>query len=331
MDPNEAHEILQEQINNIEEDQQNDDISINSNPTGENQDDSNEKPTVNNEDDTDNNNVDNEVEENENEPIAQDQEPEYEAAEQTTRSGCMIKAPNFFYLHQHHLFTQGHKVAEYTMETGNFIAKTMHYLNNLVSSKKYAFLETYSLKKGLKNFVQKGYDAALGEIKQLHDRVVFKPMHVNELLQQEKKRAMESLIFLVEKRDGRVNARACANINKEEGASPAAATESILLTATIDAKEHRDIMSADISNAFVQTDMVNDGNEKVIMKIRGPLVHMLVSLDPVLYNPFVVSDNADKVLYVQLLRSLYGTLQAALLFYKKLKRDLESIRFKINP
>jgi hypothetical protein len=85
---------------------------------------------------------------------------------------------------------------------------------------------------------------------------------------------MESLIFLVEKRDGRVKARACANgstqreyINKEDAASPTAATESILLTATIDAKENCDIMSADIPNAFVQTDMENNGSEKVVMKI----------------------------------------------------------------
>jgi Reverse transcriptase (RNA-dependent DNA polymerase) len=149
---------------------------------------------------------------------------------------------------------------------------------------------------------------------------------------------MESLIFLVEKRDGRVKARACANgssqreyISKEDAASPTAATESILLTATIDAKENRDIMTADIPNAFVQTDMTSEGNEKMVMKIRGPLVDMLVSLDPALYQPFVVAENKDKILYVQLLKALYGTLQAALLFYKKLRKDLESVGFKVNP
>ena len=81
-------------------------------------------------------------------------------------------------------------------------------------------------------------------------------------------------------------------------------------------------MSADIPNAFVQTDMKSDGDEKVIMKIRGPFVDMLVSLDPVLYIPFVVYEGNDKVLYVILLKALYGTLQAALLFYKKFKLDL---------
>ena len=72
-------------------------------------------------------------------------------------------------------------------------------------------------------------------------------------------------------------------------------------------------------------------NEKVIMKIRGALVEMLISLDPELYKPFVIDENGKMVIYVELLKALYGTLQAALLFYKKLKKDLESIGFKINP
>ena len=37
------------------------------------------------------------------------------------------------------------------------------------------------------------------------------------------------------------------------------------------------------------------------------------------------------MIYVQLLKAVYGTLQAALLFYKKLKKDLVRIGFKINP
>ena len=101
------------------------------------------------------------------------------------------------------------------------------------------------------------------------------------------------------------------------------------MTGTIEAKERRDILSSDIPHAFVQTDMT--GDEKVIMKIRGPLVEMLISLDPELYKPFVIYENGVMVVYVELLKALYGTLQAALLFYKKLKKDLESIGFKINP
>ena len=71
---------------------------------------------------------------------------------------------------------------------------------------------------------------------------------------------MESLIFLTEKRDGRVEARACANgstqrsyIPKDDVSSPTAATESILITGVIEATEKRDVMRLDIPNDFVQT------------------------------------------------------------------------------
>jgi len=52
-----------------------------------------------------------------------------------------------------------------------------------------------------------------------------------------------------------------------------AATEAILITGVIEAKQHRDI-TLDIPNAFVQTPIPQDG-DKVMMKIRGPLVNIL--------------------------------------------------------
>ena len=41
-------------------------------------------------------------------------------------------------------------------------------------------------------------------MKQLHDQAVFELIQLEEMTQLERKRALESLIFLVEKRDGRV-------------------------------------------------------------------------------------------------------------------------------
>ena len=36
-------------------------------------------------------------------------------------------------------------------------------------------------------------------------------------------------------------------------------------------------------------------------------------------------------MYVRLSKALYGILRAALLFYKRLRKDLEDMGFKINP
>jgi hypothetical protein len=80
--------------------------------------------------------------------------------------------------------------------------------------------------------------------------------------------------------------KTCTNCNK--AAKPTAMTESHLITAVIDDEQGRDIMTADILNAFVQTDVENKTNNKqTIMKIRGLLVNLLVDIDPCKYQDFV--------------------------------------------
>ena len=147
-------------------------------------------------------------------------------------------------------------------------------------------------------------------------------------------------MFLTEKRDKTIKGCLVFNgkptrewLNKEDSSSPAVALESIFLLAIVDAKEGRDVMSADIPNAFIQALMpiVADGEERVIMKITGVLVDMLVEIAPETYGPYVVFEDGRKTLYVQVLRALYGMLIAALLWYKKFRADLESIGFKFNP
>ena len=57
----------------------------------------------------------------------------------------------------------------------------------------------------------------------------------------------------------------------------------------------------------------------------------MVDIAPKIYGPHVVYKKGHKVLYVQVVRALYGMLVAALLWYKKFRADLESIGFKFNP
>ena len=89
-----------------------------------------------------------------------------------------------------------------------------HYNNKIASTndkEAYSFIQTYSLKQGIKKFGEQGKKAASKEMKQLHDRVVFEPIAVSDLTREEHKKAMESLIFITEKRDGTIKARMCAN------------------------------------------------------------------------------------------------------------------------
>lgn len=319
----EANQIEADETNQIEADEDNDEKIVND-------DIENNIENVNDDDERNN--------EAGSEAVNRNDEPQY----RTTRSGRVSKPPGKYSHHQCHLITQGHKETQYSNESGRIAANVIHEMNHVASrasKKHHSFIETFTLKKGLAKFGQKGREAAFNEMKQLHDRVVFVPIDIATLTQQEKKRAMESLIFLVEKRDGRIKARTCANgstqrsyVGKEDAASPTAITESILLTATIDAEEGRDVMTADIPNAFVQTDTEQmPDKERITMKIRGTLVDMLVELNSDLYRPHIVMEGKEMILYVQVLKALYGMLQSSLLFYKKLRADLEAIGFQVNP
>ena len=92
----------------------------------------------------------------------------------------------------------------------------------------------------------------------------------------------------------------------------------------IDAKQKRDVMIIGIPNAFLQTTIPQgERDEKIIMKIRGALVDMLVKMSPEIYKDYIVYENNKKVLYVQLLKALYYMMKASVLYYKNSERTLK--------
>jgi hypothetical protein len=101
----------------------------------------------------------------------------------------------------------------------------------------------------------------------------------------------------------------------------------------IEAKEERDVMTCDIPNTFIQAYLPKKepGEDRAVMKITGVLVNMLVDINPELYSPAIVLENRKKVLYIEVLKAIYGMLEAALLWYKTFRKDLEDIGFVFNP
>ena len=106
-----------------------------------------------------------------------------------------------------------------------------------------------------------------------------------------------------------------------------------MLTCVIDAQEGRDVAVFVIPNAFVQTVVSEeDADHRVIVRIGGPLVDILVSIAPDVYGPYVsTTKNGQKVLIVECLNAVCGTMVAALLYYKKFVKSLVKQGFKLNP
>ena len=198
--------------------------------------------------------------------------------------------------------------------------------------------QQHTLSKGLKIYGKDGELAISKELKQLLDRRCFWPILVAELTRRERERAQLALAYLTEKRDGTKKGRIVFNgkptrewLSREESASPTASLEGIMITGVIDAYEKRDIMTADVPNAFIQAELDRTGKERIIMKITGVLVDILVKMAPDMYSGYVVMERGKKVIYVEILRAIYGMLESALVWFRKFKGDLESIGFEFNP
>jgi hypothetical protein len=195
--------------------------------------------------------------------------------------------------------------------------------------------EQMTAKKGLKLFGHKGAEAIVSEMHQLHYRKTVKPVFANQMTREDKRAALRYLMFLKQKRCGKIKARGCADgrkqriyKTKEETSAPTVHIESLFLSSAIDALEGRKVMTADIPGAFMQADM----DENLHMKLEGPLADLMTRVDPDLYKKYTTKENGKDVLYVKLEKALYGTVQAALLFWENLTTFLvEELGFVKNP
>jgi hypothetical protein len=210
--------------------------------------------------------------------------------------------------------------------------------HNIEQDEEYLFTtEQMSWKKGLKMFGDKGEEAIQKELQQIHDMEGFQPKHWYELSKEERAGALKYLMYLKEKRDGRIKGRGCADgrkqrayIPKAEASSPTATLMAIMLTCMIDAYEKRDVATVDIPGAFLQA-KVPEEDRDIHVVLDGRMAELLGKISPVDYQKYVHQHRGQSHIYCKLNVSLYGTLKAALLFWKKLSGYLKDQGFQVNP
>ena len=74
----------------------------------------------------------------------------------------------------------------------------------------------FSIRAGLKKFGRKGEKAVSNELTQLHTMSTYYPVDPTTLTKKQKLDALNSLMFLIEKRNGEIKARACADVSKQK-------------------------------------------------------------------------------------------------------------------
>ncbi len=94
----------------------------------------------------------------------------------------------------------------------------------------------------------------------------------------------------------------------------------MFITSAIAASEKRHVRCYNVPSAFV----IMDVDENVLMVLKGELAEMMVHIAPQIYRKYITVDRKGMpMLYVKLQKALYGLMRASLLFYRKLRKELE--------
>ena len=98
------------------------------------------------------------------------------------------------------------------------------------------------------------------------------PQDASVLTNEEKKRALEAVNLIKEKRTGKIKGRTCANGSKQKRylkrgetiSSPTVSLEAMTGTLAIDIKEDRDVAIFNVPGAYLQAEMPKE--KKLLMK-----------------------------------------------------------------
>ncbi len=174
----------------------------------------------------------------------------------------------------------------------------------------------------------------INKMTQLHIMDTWTAMDPAKLTREDRMKALSSLLFLKEKQTGKIKGRACVNgapqwayIPKEEAASPTVSMESTFIAVTIAAHKKSSTLLGHPKcvREYGRQQRRTYGTKK---RAGGEMIQIA----PQVYRKYVTVDRREtKVLYVKLQKALYGLMQASLLFYRKLCKELEEYRLTINP
>ena len=142
----------------------------------------------------------------------------------------------------------------------------------------------------------------------MDDKTVFEGVMVAELSRKQKRMALRAIHLIKEKRCGKLKGRTVADgsaqrdlYTKDETASPTISNDALMLTLLVDAWENRDVATADVSGAYLHTDM----DDYTLLKLEGEAVDIMCKVNKD-YEQFVCFEKGRKVLYLRLLKACTG-------------------------
>ena len=204
------------------------------------------------------------------------------------------------------------------------------------------FMQQMSASKGIDKFGEKAIAALFKEFKQLNDgpmpgKPVIIPLALDDLTETVKNQAMNAINLIGQKDCGKIKGRSCADGRKqkrylkedENVSSPTASLEAINATWIIDAFEGRDVVTSDVPGAYLHATMPED--KFVTMKFKGKqIIDIMCDVNPE-YKDYTIEEKGQQVLYVRVLRAIYGSIYSGLLWYDLFTNTLKDMGFELNP
>ena len=191
-----------------------------------------------------------------------------------------------------------------------------------------------SIQEGVKSYKDEGKDSAMKQIINLTDNDCFCETDYSKLDQEAKDKALSILMFMILKRNGLLKTRGCANgsvqrlyTSKEEVSSPTPDIYAFKFIYAVIAREGRDVAAVDLPGFFLQTDQ----DKLILLKVTGAVALLLIESNPNKWRKHLQKENGKWVIYIICKKAIYGTMNAALLAYKKLAKLFRKWDFKMNP
>ena len=116
-------------------------------------------------------------------------------------------------------------------------------------------------------------------------------------------------------------------ITKEKSSLPTVSSEALVVPLVIDDNEGKDVVTADVVGAYLNDDM----DYFFTMKIEVTMIDFMFKVDSGKYSSYVRTHNNKTLLYIKILKALYGCIKSGLLWYNLFFKTLRKIGFVLNP
>jgi histone deacetylase 1/2 len=173
-------------------------------------------------------------------------------------------------------------------------------------------------------------EAMLAELRQMSTKGVFEPVPIDV----KPEKIIPSKIFVKLKRDAagqptKYKARLVADGSRqihgavEDTTSPTIGGDTLRLVLAISGSKGHTLSTIDVEGAYLECVM----DAEVFMRLDARLSNLMIQVD----RRYESARRPDGTIVVRLLKALYGTIQAAALWYQKLSGVLKDHGFRQNP